>query len=224
MKTCLYRCLQPAKSEVCWQGAATRWSPPPSGAQCRREGSQASQNISLSQHVQPGSQSCLALREWHTCQRCKIEFIHAGLAPNCKCLGSVLHRARVAGMVQGPFLPRPAGTRRDEDFEQLSLFERGKNLCWTNSCSTPQNGPRSGINLLRTNSPVFWTSCCQPGLKLGCSDVTHPQAPCPMVRYCIAEKTTGKMKGTKALPKDAVAAVGEKIREQGGGVKDTTKI
>lgn len=45
-----------------------------------------------------------------------------------------------------------------------------------------------------------------------------------MVRYCIAEKTTGKMKGTKALPKDAVAAVGEKIREQGGGVKDTTKI
>lgn len=45
-----------------------------------------------------------------------------------------------------------------------------------------------------------------------------------MVRYCIAEKTTGKMKGTKALPKDAVAGVGEKIREQGGGVKDTTKI
>lgn len=127
MKTCLYRCLQPAKSEVCWQGAATRWSPPPSGAQCRREGSQASQNISLSQHVQPGSQSCSALREWHTCQRCKIEFIHAGLAPNCKCLGSVLHRARVAGMVQGLFLPRPAGTRRDEDFEQLSLFEREKN-------------------------------------------------------------------------------------------------
>lgn len=45
-----------------------------------------------------------------------------------------------------------------------------------------------------------------------------------MVRYCIAEKKPGKMKGTKALPKDAVAGVGEKIREQGGGVKDTTKI
>lgn len=29
-------------------------------------------------------------------------------------------------MVQGPFLPRPAGTRRDEDFKQLSLFERRK--------------------------------------------------------------------------------------------------
>lgn len=29
-------------------------------------------------------------------------------------------------MVQGPFLPRPAGTRRDEDFKQLSPFETRK--------------------------------------------------------------------------------------------------
>lgn len=32
--------------------------------------------------------------------------------------------AQVAGVVQGPFLPRPVGTRRDEEFKQLSLFER----------------------------------------------------------------------------------------------------
>ena len=32
--------------------------------------------------------------------------------------------AQMAGVVQGPFLPRPVGTRRDEEFKQLSPFER----------------------------------------------------------------------------------------------------